>query len=73
MTAPIASPCPFCSHDDVEIDEIGPKVYAVTCPECECIGPASRCTPEDAITRWNMRWSGLVNRQRATPLTNLEY
>lgn len=31
--------CPFCGHDDVEIDEVGPSEFAVTCPECRAIGP----------------------------------
>mgnify|MGYP000852741110 FL=1 len=26
------NPCPFCGHDDVEIDEVRPGEYAVDCP-----------------------------------------
>ena len=44
--------CPFCGHDDVEIDEIDLGRFAVGCPECECIGPIF---PQvmDAIRAWN--------------------
>lgn len=31
--------CPFCSHVDIEIDEVGAYEFAVTCPECRCSGP----------------------------------
>ena len=55
MTDITVFPCPFCGHDDVEIDEIAPKTYAVDCPACGCIGPTSTCTPEDAIAAWNKR------------------
>ena len=49
------NPCPFCLHDDVEIDEIAPGRFAVTCPECECIGPVSEVSAEGAIMAWNVR------------------
>lgn len=47
--------CPFCGHDDVEIDEIGIGEYAVCCPECETIGPVDRTSPMGAIRLWNAR------------------
>jgi hypothetical protein len=44
--------CPFCGHADVEIDEVGITEYAVTCPECRCIGPI--CDEiMGAIAAWN--------------------
>ena len=46
-------PCPFCDHDDVELDEIDAHCFAVCCPECECIGPVSRESIEEAIAAWN--------------------
>lgn len=46
-------PCPFCAHDDVEIDEIELRCYAVCCPECGCIGPVTRTNTDGAITAWN--------------------
>lgn len=45
-------PCPFCDHDDVEINEIEPGRFAIDCPECECIGPFAD-TVWLAIDRWN--------------------
>lgn len=45
--------CPFCGHDDVEIDEVDIGCFAVCCPECEVIGPISRENIEDAIGKWN--------------------
>jgi len=47
------NPCPFCNHDDVELDEVRPGEYAVDCPECECIGPIQSEIME-AIKFWNM-------------------
>jgi hypothetical protein len=44
--------CPFCGHDDVEIDETGPSEFSVTCPECRCIGPITGDVIS-AITTWN--------------------
>ena len=52
--------CPFCGHDDVEIDEVGVTEYAVTCPECRCIGPITGDIM-GAIGAWN----GSVNREAA--------
>ena len=46
------NPCPFCGHDDVEIDEVDLHRFAVTCPECECIGPVFGAVM-DAINAWN--------------------
>ena len=45
-------PCPFCGHDDVYIDEVDVMRFAVSCPECECVGPI-RDAVEDAIEGWN--------------------
>jgi hypothetical protein len=44
--------CPFCGHDDVEIDEVGICEYAVDCPECSAIGPICG-TVMQAILDWN--------------------
>jgi hypothetical protein len=44
--------CPFCDHDDVEVNEIEPGRFAIDCPECECIGPFCDST-DDAIRAWN--------------------
>lgn len=53
--------CPFCGHEDVEIDEISPSEFAVTCQECSAIGPASGDVM-GAISAWNFlsRLSTLV-------------
>jgi hypothetical protein len=59
-------PCPFCGHDDVNPDEImnldmiplhgiDTQIFAVTCPECSCAGPASSESIEAAIDLWNLR------------------
>jgi len=45
--------CPFCAHDDPVIDEIDMGCFAVTCPECECMGPVSRMDGYHAIHLWN--------------------
>lgn len=47
-------PCPFCQHDDVEIDEIRIGQFSVDCPECEAIGPIKDSEME-AIDAWNKR------------------
>lgn len=47
-------PCPFCGHDDVEIDEVGISEFAVDCPECRAIGPICG-TVMEAISDWNKR------------------
>jgi len=47
-------PCPFCGHEDVEIEETGTMEFAVDCPECRCIGPI-RDTVMEAISFWNDR------------------
>ena len=45
-------PCPFCGHEDVEIDEVAISEYAVDCPECRAIGPI--CIGiMGAIAAWN--------------------
>ena len=45
-------PCPFCGHDDVEIDEVGMGEFAVDCPECRAIGQICGSVME-AILDWN--------------------
>lgn len=50
---PVINSCPFCDYEDVEIDEVDMGCYAVCCPECECIGPVSRQSVEEAISKWN--------------------
>ena len=52
-------PCPFCGNDDVVVDEVKPNVIAITCDECQMIGPhADLDQPlEVAISRWNERKS----------------
>ena len=54
------TPCPFCGHDDPQIDDISPGVWALSCPECGCVGPSLRddqpaSDPERAIELWNAR------------------
>jgi hypothetical protein len=44
--------CPFCSHAEVEIDEVSPYEYAVDCPECRAIGPICNDIMQ-AIAAWN--------------------
>ena len=53
------APCPFCSHDDIEIGEVSPAEFAIDCPECRAIGPI-RGTPMDAIEAWNTRQPPLI-------------
>ena len=50
-------PCPFCGNADVVVDEVKPNVIAITCDECQMIGPhADLDQPlEVAISRWNQR------------------
>ena len=50
-------PCPFCGHDDVQIDECSIGEYAVDCPECRCIGPICGSIME-CITEWNRATRG---------------
>ena len=47
-------PCPFCGHDDVEIEEVSLSEFAVCCPECSRIGPL-RDTVMEAISYLNDR------------------
>lgn len=44
--------CPFCSFDDVQIDEVRQKEFAVICPECEAIGPI-KASITTAVDAWN--------------------
>jgi Lar family restriction alleviation protein len=46
--------CPFCGHEDVEIDELSPSEFAGCCPECRAIGPILD-TVMEAIRHWNDR------------------
>ena len=50
-------PCPFCGNDDVLVDEVKPNVIAITCEECQVIGPHADLDQslEVAISRWNER------------------
>ena len=50
-------PCPFCGNDDVLVDEVKPNVIAITCEECQVIGPHADLDQslEVAIQRWNER------------------
>ena len=52
-------PCPFCGNDDVVVDEVKPNVIAITCEECQVIGPHADLDQslEIAIQRWNERKS----------------
>ena len=52
-------PCPFCGNDDVVVDEVKPNVIAITCEECQVIGPHADLDQslEIAIARWNERKS----------------
>ena len=52
-------PCPFCGNDDVLVDEVKPNVIAITCEECQVIGPHADLDQslEVAIQRWNARKS----------------
>jgi Lar family restriction alleviation protein len=52
-------PCPFCGNDDVLVDEVKPNVIAITCEECQMIGPHADLDQslEVAISRWNERKS----------------
>ena len=55
------TPCPFCGHDDVEIDEVAIGEFAVDCPECRAIGPIFPAVM-DAIRAWN----GSIDRSQTT-------
>jgi len=52
-------PCPFCNNEDVVVDEVKPNVIAITCEECQVIGPHADLDQslEVAIQRWNARKS----------------
>jgi len=55
---PSIDPCPFCGHDDIEVDEICcPKCMAICCPKCMAIGPHQDGSQsvELAIQKWNLR------------------
>lgn len=49
--------CPFCGHEDVEVDEIEIGIIAICCPECLAIGPHQdgAQSVEVAIEKWNRR------------------
>jgi Lar family restriction alleviation protein len=52
-------PCPFCGNADVVVDEVKQNVIAITCEECQVIGPHADLDQslEVAIQRWNERKS----------------
>ncbi len=54
---PSIDPCPFCGHDDIEVDEIEIGIIAICCPECMAIGPHQdgMQSVEMAIEKWNRR------------------
>lgn len=62
MSAITVSNCPFCSSENVEIDEVGIGEYAVDCGECRCIGPICG-TVMEAISYWNDRRGMAVDTQ----------
>lgn len=53
----VINACPFCGHDDVEVDEIEIGIIAICCPECMAIGPHQdgAQSVELAIEKWNRR------------------
>lgn len=44
--------CPFCGNGDIEIDETESCEYAVSCPECQAVGPICYDIMQ-AIAAWN--------------------
>jgi len=48
-------PCPFCSSDNADIEEIVRHVFAVVCRQCEAMGPTIRLSAYRAIEAWNTR------------------
>jgi Lar family restriction alleviation protein len=58
-----AATCPFCGHDDPELDEIDLRCYAVICPDCGAQGPIVKGLPgedpienqHEAAAAWNRR------------------
>ena len=50
-------PCPFCGHDDPELDGQGEwTMLYVRCPKCKACGPFERTDSErEAIAAWNRR------------------
>ena len=55
----VIAACPFCNNEDVVVDEVKPNVIAITCEECQMIGPHHDTDQslEVAISRWNERKS----------------
>jgi len=53
----VINSCPFCGHDDVEVDEIELGIISICCPECMAIGPHQdgAQSVELAIEKWNRR------------------
>jgi transcription elongation factor Elf1 len=54
IALPSASPCPFCSHDDLEILAVHTTNgnEAVLCLGCGALGPEA-ATPILAVCNWN--------------------
>jgi Lar family restriction alleviation protein len=47
--------CPFCgTRDNLEIDDVTPKSFAVWCKNCGAMGPQA-VTKEGAAECWNSR------------------
>lgn len=67
MSAAAIAPCPFCGHDDPEIDNVSlacdeqgqqALVHALVCPSCGTVGPHDPSVPqsaEEALAAWGKR------------------
>lgn len=51
MSKPL-DPCPFCDGEDLVVDEISPRVWAVCCNTCKAVGPESEAGIEQAQELW---------------------
>ena len=56
-TEPKMKACPFCGHDEAWTSMVSPPDYAVSCLQCDAIGPTKDSCAE-AITAWNRRAGG---------------
>lgn len=58
--------CPFCQEKDIHIVKSAPPAMEglqVECINCAARGPVYK-TKEEAITGWELGWSGLKGRMR---------